>query len=46
VLSLHVRHAHVSCRGTTIDHTDVLLPRARTLKKPIAVAAFAPAILT
>src|SRR5215472_12239782 len=33
VLSLHVRHAHVSCRRTTIDHRDVLLPEAQNLEE-------------
>src|SRR5215475_9675857 len=33
VLSLHVRHAHVSCRRTIIDHRDVLLPEAQDLEE-------------
>src|SRR5215475_10499367 len=33
VLSLHVRHAHVSCRRTTIDQRDVLLPEAQDLEE-------------
>ena len=33
VLSLHVRHAHVSCRRTTIDRRQVLLPEAQDLEE-------------
>jgi hypothetical protein len=33
VLSLHIRHAHVSRRRTTIDSHDVLLPEAKELEE-------------
>src|SRR5262249_30587778 len=33
VLSLHIRHAHVSRRRTAVDRQDVLLPEAEELEE-------------